>query len=44
MRIVTLRAVILGLVLIPVNCYWTTIAEVGWSIGDYVHFVQQFTS
>jgi len=34
MRVVTLRAVILGLLLIPINCYWTTIAEVGWSIGD----------
>jgi hypothetical protein len=30
----SLRAIILGLILIPVNCYWTTIAEIGFSIGD----------
>ena len=30
----SLRAIMLGLLLIPVNCYWTTIAEVGFNIGD----------
>ena len=34
MHFVTVRAILLGLLLIPVNCYWTTIVEVGWSIGD----------
>ena len=34
MYIVSKRAILLGLLLIPVNCYWTTVVEVGWSIGD----------
>ena len=34
MHIVSKRAILLGILLIPVNCYWTTIVEVGWSIGD----------
>ena len=30
----SLRAIIIGLLLIPVSCYWTTIAEVGNALGD----------
>ena len=33
-RPITLRAVLLGLLAILVNCYWTTIAEIKYSMGD----------
>lgn len=34
MRTLTLRAVLLGLLLIPVQCYWVTIIEVRWYMLD----------
>lgn len=33
-RTLTLRALVLGLVLIPVNCYWVTVIEVRWYMLD----------
>lgn len=31
---ITLRSILVGLVAIMVNCYWTTIAEIKYSMGD----------